>query len=1092
MTGAPPQTSEIPGFLSKEAWLTGQREALAAALDEAPITESLGILTRTARHQLGSGVRAAFYLANPQGTALHHVVGMSAAYAEAVDGFEVGPDSLACGLATHTGEPVITPDVAEDPLWKSWLWMAEKFGYRACWSFPVHTRTRNFVGTLAIYWPQPRDATPADRELAAMLTQTAGIIIARHFDSEDRKRAEQTLRESQAQLHSELADSKLLQSISAEMAHEGNVEAVCEKILEAAVAVMRSQYGSLQMYLPEAGSKGELRLLSAWGLSPQDAEFWKCVQADSSCTCGQALRTGKRAVAENVETCAFMAGTPDREALLRAGIRAAQSTPLVARNGLLVGMISTHWDKPHVPTERDLRLLDIIARQAADLIERREHEQQLLAREQRYRELVEQMPDGIFVANPEGRYIEVSAVGCAMLGMTREEVLNSVLTDVLVPEEHHRLPAEIARFDDGSIARSEWRVRRKDGSVFDAEIVGRRLPNGNLQGVVRDVTEQRLQERALHERDEFNRSLMDGSADCVKVLDLDGRLQLMNIPGLCIMEIDDFDALRGKEWATLWPDPLRGQVRSVVASARAGQASRFEAACPTAKGNPKVWDVSVSPVRDTVRGQVARLLAVSRDITASKHAEAALRESEERFRMLADNMNQLAWTCDTLGDVTWYNQRWLDYTGLTFEQMKDWGWREVHHPDHVDRVVASVTHSRNSGEPWEDTFPLRGKDGRYRWFLSRAVPFRDASGKIVRWLGTNTDITEHKQAEETQRLLLNELNHRVKNTLAIVQAIAQRTSARTREPAEFAKSFGGRIQSLARVHTLLSDASWQGTDLRELIRDQLMAGSVDESRFTAWGPAVRLEPQMALHLALMLHELATNSSKYGALSGNGWVTVNWATDAALHLRWVERGGPPVARPSRRGFGTTLIEQSAKGHGGEARMLCEAEGITWEITLPLQDADTASGMEPQRPSATAQTLAGAAAKPASSLLAGRRFLVVEDEPLIGLDIVAALEEARATVEGPVATAEQAFEIIESTSFDGALLDASLHGRSVHDVAGALTRRGVPFVFVTGYGRNGVPEAFRHVEILNKPCSREQIINAAASLTMPTSKVVRLRP
>lgn len=128
-----------------------------------------------------------------------------------------------------------------------------------------------------------------------------------------------------------------------------------------------------------------------------------------------------------------------------------------------------------------------------------------------------------------------------------------------------------------------------------------------------------------------------------------------------------------------------------------------------------------------------------------------LQQSEERFRMLADNMAQLAWTCAELGNVTWYNQRWLDYTGLSFEEMKNWGWTKVHHPYHVDRVVASVTRSRESGEIWEDTFPLRGKDGQYRWFLSRAEPIRDEQGKLVRWFGTNTDITEQWQAEQKLR-----------------------------------------------------------------------------------------------------------------------------------------------------------------------------------------------------------------------------------------------------------------------------------------------------------------------------------------------------
>jgi PAS domain S-box-containing protein len=158
------------------------------------------------------------------------------------------------------------------------------------------------------------------------------------------------------------------------------------------------------------------------------------------------------------------------------------------------------------------------------------------------------------------------------------------------------------------------------------------------------------------------------------------------------------------------------------------------------------------------------ILAGERELAERERALEALRRSEERFRMLADNISQLAWTCDLLGNVTWYNKRWLDYTGLSFEDMKGWGWSKVQHPDHVDRVVARVKRSGETGEPWEDTFPLRGKDGQYRWFLSRAMPIRDDQGNFVQWFGTNTDVTEQVLAEEKvaqQARELRALNERL-------------------------------------------------------------------------------------------------------------------------------------------------------------------------------------------------------------------------------------------------------------------------------------------------------------------------------------------
>jgi PAS domain S-box-containing protein len=180
-----------------QAWLSGQNEAFRAAMNDEPLDVSLGILVRTAIDQAESERRCAFYIADRAGEMLRHVVGMSEAYARHVDGFVISAESLSCGLAAALREPVLTADVEREPRWAPWLWMAREADFRGCWSFPVETATGTLVGSLAMYFREPRVATSRDRELAAALTQTAAIIISRHQENEERVRAERALHESE-------------------------------------------------------------------------------------------------------------------------------------------------------------------------------------------------------------------------------------------------------------------------------------------------------------------------------------------------------------------------------------------------------------------------------------------------------------------------------------------------------------------------------------------------------------------------------------------------------------------------------------------------------------------------------------------------------------------------------------------------------------------------------------------------------------------------------------------------------------------------------------------------------------------------------
>ena len=380
-------------------------------------------------------------------------------------------------------------------------------------------------------------------------------------------------------------------------------------------------------------------------------------------------------------------------------------------------------------------------------------------------------------------------------------------------------------------------------------------------------------------------------------------------------------------------------------------------------------------------------------------------------------------------------------------------------------------------------FCQNGEALHSEWYCSA---LRDAAGKLVSINVQILDVSERRRAEETQKLLIGELNHRVKNTLASVQAIATQTLRHAAEPAEFAPTFIGRIHALARAHSLLSSATWQGASLRELVNGQLQLGTIDESRLTVDGPDVDLPPEMALHLALVIHELATNANKYGALStSEGRLSFTWqGTADGLMLEWAEQGGPAVEPPSRRGFGTALIQRSIQAEGGTAEPAYLPDGLRWYFTLPHPGVKRPAVLP--TPAAPARALPRLA-DPARAL-AGRRVLVIEDEPLVALDLVSILEEAGAEIIGPAATADAAIATIRATRPDAALLDGNLQGSSVEAVAETLTSHELPFLFVTGYGREHLPDGFRHIAVIGKPFDRTQLVATVAGMLEPAPALV----
>jgi CheY-like chemotaxis protein len=286
-----------------------------------------------------------------------------------------------------------------------------------------------------------------------------------------------------------------------------------------------------------------------------------------------------------------------------------------------------------------------------------------------------------------------------------------------------------------------------------------------------------------------------------------------------------------------------------------------------------------------------------------------------------------------------------------------------------------------------------------------------------------------------------------------------------------------------------------GTTLTELIREQVALGSLDGSRISYSGPDVSLDARVAVQLALVLHELATNARKYGALSvPTGQLSIQWDVNIGarkeVFLKWQERGVPNIEAPRSFGFGSTLIKRTIKANRGEAVVHYGAEGITCEIKLPLQDEK----FESRSAVATNGNARKTCWKGRAIDLSGKRVLLIEDEPLIAMEMESELNSLGLEVIGPAAHVDSAKQLIAESAFEAALVDVNLNGTSVEEVAAALAQKGIPFAFATGYGRDTLPEAFRDAPLLAKPVETDALIDVLSDLLSRRhgrDKVIRMR-
>ncbi|MBY8828563.1 PAS domain-containing protein [Hephaestia mangrovi] len=353
------------------------------------------------------------------------------------------------------------------------------------------------------------------------------------------------------------------------------------------------------------------------------------------------------------------------------------------------------------------------------------------------------------------------------------------------------------------------------------------------------------------------------------------------------------------------------------------------------------WIVTFGqPVIDS-RGQVTGVIGISQEITERKAAEDVLRNNEESLRLATEGAGMATWDLD-LETMTgrWSGTRFA-LLGLPRPPGDAAGvdeWLARIHPEDVEAVNAALQRCFAEGEPFHAEYRIRRADnGEEHWLQSHGNRIEPAGpGKGRRFVGVSFDITQRKQWERRQRLLINELNHRVKNTLAIIQSIAHQSFRAGVDPLVARAGFESRLAALSAAHNLLTEQNWEAASLRQVVADAL-AAVPQQQRIAIDGPDLSLAPKTAVSLAMALHELGTNAMKYGALSNDsGTVAIRWSTDdERLRLEWRETGGPSVSPPSRRGFGSRMIERGLAAElSGTVTIDFAPAGLICTVDAPL--------------------------------------------------------------------------------------------------------------------------------------------------------------
>lgn len=556
----------------------------------------------------------------------------------------------------------------------------------------------------------------------------------------------------------------------------------------------------------------------------------------------------------------------------------------------------------------------------------------------------------MWVTRADRQRLFVNRAYVAFLGCSYEEAVEFDWRRIIHPDDsEHILQASMTGEASLQPFTLEGRYRRGDGewrwisSISNPRWDADGRPNGFI-GVAHDVTDAKTAEIALREREAQLSAMVHQSAAGFARMDLNGKFTLVS---------DHFCAISGRTRNELLklgiqdithPDDFAASAQQMNEVATHGTPITIEKRYIRPDGT-SVWVNNSATLIRREDGSPHQVLAVSLDVTTRRKSQIALKRASESMRLAIEGAGMATWELDlSTMEGPWSPNRFeiLGYPKSASGRAPYSDWRARIHPDDLERADAAAQRSFSEGTPFEIEYRiLRADTGEERWLRSNGSIIPASAGQDSRFVVISFDITDRKRAEVQQQLLIDELNHRVKNTLGIVQSIARQSIKPDSSVSENIEAFEGRLAALSTVHNLLTSGLWQATSLSDLIVGSLRPLARKE-QIDAEGQRVMLGTKTAVTMALALHELATNALKYGALSvPDGHVHIEWTLSdlGELQLSWIERGGPKVVVPEKGGFGLRMIEKGMAAElRGTVEIVFDTDGLIFRLKAQLPESE----------------------------------------------------------------------------------------------------------------------------------------------------------